>query len=422
MRPTRGIERAVITLALTVSTGLIGPVAASDNSPTCRGLTATIVGTGLGETLDGTQGPDVIVARGGNDVIDGLGGKDTICGGYGQDQIHGGKGDDAILGGPAHDVIDGGLGSDLLDGTGPGDTTRNHADTVTYEGSDSRVHVSLFESEAIQGEDHDVVRHFDEVHGTAFNDVIIGGVERDDLYGGDGNDTILGRELEDRMFGGDGDDILNGGEQGDMIRTGAGSNRVTDLKGWNRIEEQGDQSTITTGPGRDNISAGNTVTIDSGAGADNVLAKNGAIVAGPGDDEVTVFGSATRVSLGDGTDMVHLPGGGQFSLDGGKGRDRILARTTQDVTIRLGTPGALVSPFRGSLVRFEWVSTGPGDDTLIGSPGNDRLQAVNGDDLLRGRGGNDLLFAGTGSDTVYGGPGSDRCFDVESMIGCELSQ
>jgi Ca2+-binding RTX toxin-like protein len=80
--------------------------------PTCRGLTATIVGTGANNTLTGTNGPDVIVGLAGADTIEGRGGNDTICGGDGPDTIDAGDGNDWIDGGASADDIRGGSGTD----------------------------------------------------------------------------------------------------------------------------------------------------------------------------------------------------------------------------------------------------------------------------------------------------------------------
>lgn len=67
-------------------------------APTCRGFTATIVGTAGADVLVGTAGPDVIVGLGGNDVILGGDGNDIICGGTGDDSLVGGTGRDRIYG------------------------------------------------------------------------------------------------------------------------------------------------------------------------------------------------------------------------------------------------------------------------------------------------------------------------------------
>ena len=84
--------------------------------PTCRGLSATRVGTASSEVITGTSGPDVILALGGADTVKGGGGADVICGGDGPDTLYGGGAKDWIDGGASNDDIHGGAGDDTLDG------------------------------------------------------------------------------------------------------------------------------------------------------------------------------------------------------------------------------------------------------------------------------------------------------------------
>lgn len=85
-------------------------------SPTCRGFSATLVGTDDDDTLTGTAGPDVIVGFAGNDVIEGRGGNDLICAGPGNDKLKGGAGKDKIYGEAGKDKITGGSGFDDCNG------------------------------------------------------------------------------------------------------------------------------------------------------------------------------------------------------------------------------------------------------------------------------------------------------------------
>jgi PKD repeat protein/murein tripeptide amidase MpaA len=84
--------------------------------PTCRGRTATILGTGAAELLRGTPGPDVILALGGDDRVRARGGDDLVCGGHGHDRLGGGSGDDLLLGGRGADRLRGGGGDDTCRG------------------------------------------------------------------------------------------------------------------------------------------------------------------------------------------------------------------------------------------------------------------------------------------------------------------
>jgi hypothetical protein len=92
------------------------PTLPSGAPATCKGISATIVGTEGNDVRTGSQGPDVIVALGGNDTLSGLGGNDVICGGAGRDTLKGGKGKDTLLGQKGKDVLKGGPSRDLCKG------------------------------------------------------------------------------------------------------------------------------------------------------------------------------------------------------------------------------------------------------------------------------------------------------------------
>lgn len=94
------------------------PVAAvsAQDTPTCAGFPATIVGTEGNDNIVGTTGRDVIVGLGGADVIRGLSGADIICGGPGRDRLLGGKQADLLIGGEDGDKLFGDAGRDMLVG------------------------------------------------------------------------------------------------------------------------------------------------------------------------------------------------------------------------------------------------------------------------------------------------------------------
>jgi len=98
----------------------IGAYELSPDTPTCDGMTATIVGTAGNDEIRGTENADIIVTLGGNDKVSGRGGSDTICGGAGKDRLRGDDAADRLFGEADKDRVEGGKGDDLLDG-GPND-------------------------------------------------------------------------------------------------------------------------------------------------------------------------------------------------------------------------------------------------------------------------------------------------------------
>jgi outer membrane protein assembly factor BamB len=71
--------------------------------PTCKGQTATIVGTTGKDHIKGSKYDDVIATLGGDDEVDAGKGDDRICTSSGDDDVDGGPGHDRCDTGPGHD-------------------------------------------------------------------------------------------------------------------------------------------------------------------------------------------------------------------------------------------------------------------------------------------------------------------------------
>lgn len=94
----------------------VNPAPQPPAAAACRGVTATIKGTGGSDQLTGTGGRDVIAAFGGNDTIAALAGTDLVCAGAGDDYVGGGGAADRVFGGIGADRLVGRGGPDLLAG------------------------------------------------------------------------------------------------------------------------------------------------------------------------------------------------------------------------------------------------------------------------------------------------------------------
>ena len=124
---------------------------------------------------------------------------------------------------------------------------------------------------------------------------------------------------------------------------------------------------------------------------------------GSGNDSVTTGGSTGdcfdvhTINLGEGTNSAGLneacPAGGTATITSGSGQDNLIG----------GAPNITFSAGGGD----DTVHGGSGNDVIQGGDGADTVSGNNGNDQVFGEGGNDILRGGAGNDTEDGGPGDD---------------
>jgi Ca2+-binding RTX toxin-like protein len=234
-----------------------------------------------GQTLTGTAENDTIYGSARNDSIDGGAGSDTIIGLFDSDTITGGRGNDVfvIRRGDGADIITdfGGVGrntnpsqatiaaADILQFEGAGLTasnmllTQNGADlNIAFEGvSDTSVTLKnfalenldnllkatgstadlaniSFDGEADIKDSFDVINYDQQFNRAVYNkntttflndlnNVTLGLENSNDIINGQGgNDTLSGLSGEDILRGGAGDDLLNSGLGNDTLTGGSG--------------------------------------------------------------------------------------------------------------------------------------------------------------------------------------------------------
>jgi Ca2+-binding RTX toxin-like protein len=163
-----------------------------------------LVGSAFDDWLIGNDADNRLVGNNGNDVIDGRGGNDTLAGGAGEDSLGGGSGNDVLIGGAGGDSLDGGSGIDTVDysaAISPG--------TLEAYGGVSGVWLDLSVGSGTFGETAgDTYNDIENVIGSAYNDIIGGGVEDNTILGNNGNDVIDGFAGRDTLDGGNGIDSL----------------------------------------------------------------------------------------------------------------------------------------------------------------------------------------------------------------------
>lgn len=332
----------------------------------CRGMDATIIGTGRADRLVGTAGRDVIVGRGGNDEIFGREGPDVICGGGGRDVIRGNRGHDLIFGGPGADELRGGKGRDSISGG----------------------------------------RGFDELHGGAGTDV---------LAGNKGDDVLRGKGKADLLDGGDDDDLLVGNRGKDVLVGGAGRDRLDGSKGFDLASAIDSPRGVTVyarwqvikGYGKDHLidiemiggsTHGDTMVGSSGkdillgdAGPDLLRGRSGDDILAPGWGSDVVRGGA-------GADTVDyiLPeskfSAGPIVLDLADGTEEDLSGTDELHSVR---------NVHGSAASSDMIRGDARDNTLI-SGYMAHLVGREGNDTLVGGSGTDVHDPGAGNDTIRG--------------------
>jgi Ca2+-binding RTX toxin-like protein len=208
---------------------------------------------------------------------------------------------------------------------------------------------------------------------------------------------------------GDGDDSAAvGPELGGRLEGGGGNDRLTAC-----IVEGGDGDDAISGcdgfPGTNH-------ELDGGAGDDTLSGgeQNDRLDGGPGHDIL-------RGGGGNDTLSAQEPGA-LDDFDGGNGQDGLYLYGDADVRVDLvaGTAQYGAAP-AGSLASIESVTTGGGNDVLIGDDGPNRLSSGGGEDRVDGGSGDDEITGGSGADVIHGGAGDDaiNSFDLyRDSINC----
>ncbi|MCU0570734.1 MAG: hypothetical protein MUF49_29700, partial [Oculatellaceae cyanobacterium Prado106] len=105
-------------------------------------------------------------------------------------------------------------------------------------------------------------------------------------------------------------------------------------------------------------------------------------------------------------------GDGNDTVDGGTGDDFLfadLSGRTDDIMINLATGTGTIA---ATSIERAQITTGSGNDTIVGSAGNDQyLWGFSGNDTVSGGNGDDVLYGGEGADVVNGDAGNDTLFD-----------
>lgn len=418
----------------------------------------TLIGNGLANALIGSLGADTLSGLGGNDRIDGGQGADVMDGGDGNDTLYytgsaagvninlgtgaasGGDADgdvfvnfenvigsnfnDVLTGDDSANVIEGGAGADTLDG-GLG------SDTLSYSRSAAGVSVNLRNGTVSGGDAQgDVISGFENVTGSAFNDLIQGNASANVLNGGAGIDTlsyaqsaagVIVNLLTNQVSGGD--------AQGDMIAGfenvvgSAFNDTITGNAGNNVIEGGAGADIINGGAGNDTASyassnAGVNINLQTGTATGGHAANDQLIsienVTGSAFNDSFVGSDAANVLIGGAGDDNMRGSRGADTMDGGEGTNDTLNYVDSNAAVHVNLA---TNQARGGYAEGDIIS---GFESLVGSGFNDTLTGNDADNGIFGGDGNDVITGGAGRDSMGGNAGND-VFDfnaiTDSVVG-----
>jgi Ca2+-binding RTX toxin-like protein len=335
--------------------------------------TKAIVSGGSGDVADGGAGTDTLVVNAAAET-DGV---QLFSGGSPTFQVRSSSGNfyvDAynmekvnFTGGSANDSIDTGNHGGIIDGGGGIDTWTGNLSAIASSIIFTVQPTTSILAAGLQ------LKNLEAINLTTGggNDTITGGTLADDIFTGLGNDTI---NALTRPAGGSGIDVVDGGGGIDTLIVDAGA------------ETQGLQLFSSGSP---------TFQVRSNSGNFYVDAYN---------MEKIKF---TGGSAGDAINTGNHGG----TVDGGAGIDfwsADLSALAVNVAFTLGSTTSIVAAGLTSIVNLERIdlTTGSGNDTLVGGIQGDRIIAGAGDDtinaLTRPAGANpiDIVDGGIGTDTL----------------------
>ena len=457
----------------TVTTAALSDLTHATNNPTADGELLIygedgddIVDASLSDinvTLDGGNGDDILFSGNANDLVVAGDGDDYVDAGDGQDVIFGDSrvtldldgqvitretnatgGNDFLIGAGGNDEIHGELGNDVIFGDNANSVADPTTGAITSATSVSDPNGGLTLSTASSNQANGVVRitssggadGMDEIFGNEGEDIIVGGLDEDTIQGNAGQDTIFGdnanaqfavdgtgsrplivesidtdQGANDTIFGDtftedpaladqglgnaqntiDGDsDVIFGGIGDDQINAQAGDDIVFGDNGIAHFDDASPQANDLLSTAENDVGSD---IINSGRGNDVVIADHGDVTRDSSGnvsrvESTFLTGENDDVTSGQGDDIV-IGGAGSDQIDSGDGND-----------IVLGDFGVVV----GNNVETSDSSSG-GADTITDSSGNN---------IIAGGAQGDTISTGSGNDIILGDSGSTNGSQTQS--------
>jgi len=369
-----------------------------------------VLGSAEGDILRGDSGNNFLDGGAGDDSLDGGSGIDTAgyngsssavtvnlatgtgTGGDAQgdtltniENLTGSAFNDVLVGDAGDNILEGGAGADNIDG-GSG------IDTAGYNGSSSAVTVYLARSTGTGGDAQgDTLANIENLTGSDFDDVLVGGTGNNTLSGGNGDDYLLDLSGgDDAFFGEGGNDTLQGSGGADSYDGGTGIDEV-------RYNNSGSAVNVNLNTG---VAFGGDAVGDTFNSVENLVGSQFNDIL-TGDDGV----NRLEGFLGDDT----LQGGlGADILWGGLGFDTAdYSDSSVGVDARLLGTGTGGTAEGDVMIYVEGIIGSDFADNLVGGGATVTLNGEDGDDILFDYSANATLIGGNGNDFMQGGIGGD---------------
>jgi Ca2+-binding RTX toxin-like protein len=394
----------------------------------------TLYGGGLNDVIKSGAGDDIVNVISGNDTADGGAGSDGIsadlggatgaiswnvnantfssASGYGSftnfeyfGTISTGSGaynDTIVTATGAHsEIVSTGDGDDSVTVSGGGDTVHMGlgTDTLTIDYSASTT--GLFVTSGYYADANGGV--YGGIYDGASSSVSFDSVEKFHITGGSGNDALIGWSMDDILNSGSGDDTVNAGSGNDTADGGAGSDGISaDLTGatgaisWdvnaNTFSSASNYGSFT------NFEYFGTVYTGTGDYDDTIVTAHGTynetVYTGDGDDNVSVSGGGDNVHMGLGTDTL--------TIDYSASTTGVFVTSGYYADANGGVYGGIYDGASSS-VSFDSVE----QFHITSGSGNDALVGWSMDDVLNSGSGDDMVSVGAGNDSADGGDGTD---------------
>ncbi|HEX8063294.1 MAG TPA: calcium-binding protein [Allosphingosinicella sp.] len=298
-------------------------------------------------------------------------GNDEIRSGGSSTTIYGGNGDDFLISGSGADYFDGGAGNDTAD----------------YRNATAMVIASIAPPDQPgYGANGDELRNIENLHGSAFGDVLYGNLLANRLDGGGGNDTLIG-------FGGD--DQLYGGAGADRTEGGLGNDFYT-------VDNAGDVVVENANEGADTVATSISYTL--GANVENLQAANIG-----GTDPLSLTGNALNNFIWgtQGNNVIDGAGGADFMI-GYAGNDFYHVDNTGDIAYELDGGGSdtvattISYTLAAHVENLQAVNIGGTDPlALTGNALNNYIWATQGNNVIDGGAGADVMIGYGGNDFYF---------------------